>query len=288
MLAEVDAAQANLVTAMTPEIRWSFYLNDLSLTIPRTTRLTTHDRGQRRRRRPAGPAAPPTTSASHLSAQPTMGSITFTGKSTGLRRSRGLAAVTGPSGGYLEPVRAERRRRRRPGTRRHLLRRRVEHPAEPRGGVRPLPSRSRTVSDMTDDPKVDARGGAGGRADPGRWLVPAHLPEARRGRRPAGADRGSRRRQQLAGNRVERSSSSRTRTCPRSRLSSRHCRRRSRRHQTYRPTSASCRTSAGQSGVAFTSLTPAHAGDGRSGQRSPRPAPLWRPSRWRASTSTWS
>ena len=34
VLAEVDAAQANLVTAMTPEIRWSFYLNDLSLTIP--------------------------------------------------------------------------------------------------------------------------------------------------------------------------------------------------------------------------------------------------------------
>ena len=40
VLAEVDVAQANLVTAMTPEIRWSFYLNDLSLTIPRTTRLT--------------------------------------------------------------------------------------------------------------------------------------------------------------------------------------------------------------------------------------------------------
>src|SRR3954471_24435138 len=38
--ASVDTAQQNLATAMTPEIRWSFYLNDLSLTIPRTTRLS--------------------------------------------------------------------------------------------------------------------------------------------------------------------------------------------------------------------------------------------------------
>ncbi|HVQ88303.1 MAG TPA: hypothetical protein VMT88_08975 [Actinomycetes bacterium] len=41
VLGELDAAQASLVQAMTPEIRWSFYLNDLSLTIPDSTRLET-------------------------------------------------------------------------------------------------------------------------------------------------------------------------------------------------------------------------------------------------------
>jgi len=38
--AEVDAAEAALTTAMTPEVRFSFYLNDLSLGIPASTRLT--------------------------------------------------------------------------------------------------------------------------------------------------------------------------------------------------------------------------------------------------------
>ena len=37
--AAVTSAQQNLSTAMTPEIRWSFYLSDLSLTIPRNTRI---------------------------------------------------------------------------------------------------------------------------------------------------------------------------------------------------------------------------------------------------------
>jgi len=36
---EVTTAQTQLVTAMTPEVRWSFYLNDLSLTIPDGVRL---------------------------------------------------------------------------------------------------------------------------------------------------------------------------------------------------------------------------------------------------------
>ncbi|MEO8330303.1 MAG: hypothetical protein ABI586_09875, partial [Candidatus Nanopelagicales bacterium] len=39
VLAALDAAQASLVQAMTPEIRWSFYLNNLSLTVPNSSRL---------------------------------------------------------------------------------------------------------------------------------------------------------------------------------------------------------------------------------------------------------
>jgi len=39
--AEVAAAETNLSTAMAPEIRYSFYLSDLSLTIPESVRLTT-------------------------------------------------------------------------------------------------------------------------------------------------------------------------------------------------------------------------------------------------------
>jgi len=39
--AALAKGQADLVMAMSPEVRWSFYLNDLSLTIPSTVRLTT-------------------------------------------------------------------------------------------------------------------------------------------------------------------------------------------------------------------------------------------------------
>lgn len=38
--AELAQGQADLAVAMAPEVRWSFYLNDLSLTIPSTVRLT--------------------------------------------------------------------------------------------------------------------------------------------------------------------------------------------------------------------------------------------------------
>jgi Tfp pilus assembly protein PilN len=39
--AELAKAQADLETAMAPEVRWSFYLNDLSLTIPNNVRINT-------------------------------------------------------------------------------------------------------------------------------------------------------------------------------------------------------------------------------------------------------
>lgn len=39
--AQLAQGEANLSAAMAPEVRWSFYLNDLSLTIPSSVRLTT-------------------------------------------------------------------------------------------------------------------------------------------------------------------------------------------------------------------------------------------------------
>jgi Tfp pilus assembly protein PilN len=41
--AEVKASEDGLVVAMLPEIRWSFFLNDMSLTIPSSSRLVSLD-----------------------------------------------------------------------------------------------------------------------------------------------------------------------------------------------------------------------------------------------------
>ena len=94
--ASVDTAQQNLATAMTPEIRWSFYLNDLSLTIPRTTRLSSmtavNDAAAVQLAGAAALPAPAPTDATTTDGTTTTpapipvvantGSITFTGKST--------------------------------------------------------------------------------------------------------------------------------------------------------------------------------------------------------------
>ena len=97
--ASVETAQQNLATAMTPEIRWSFYLNDLSLTIPRTTRLSgmtaVNDAAATQlaggATLPGATTTPPTTSTTTTGTTTTpapapvvatMGSISFTGKST--------------------------------------------------------------------------------------------------------------------------------------------------------------------------------------------------------------
>jgi Tfp pilus assembly protein PilN len=95
--ASVETAQQNLATAMTPEIRWSFYLNDLSLTIPRTTRLSSmtavNDAAAAQlaggATLPAAPTTTTTTDGTTTTPAPTtapvvasMGSISFTGKST--------------------------------------------------------------------------------------------------------------------------------------------------------------------------------------------------------------
>jgi len=76
VLAARDAAQANLVQAMAPEVRWSFFLNDLSLTIPtgvRLSGLTATNAASNAQVAPGLPAVSPL-------GQPTMGLVDFQGK----------------------------------------------------------------------------------------------------------------------------------------------------------------------------------------------------------------
>jgi Tfp pilus assembly protein PilN len=89
---------------MAPEIRWSFYLNDLSLTIPKSTRLT-------------GMAAVNDAAAAQLSGDlsvaeggvvtplgyPTMGSISFSGKSEDFDAVASWLQSLARQNGYLEP-----------------------------------------------------------------------------------------------------------------------------------------------------------------------------------------
>ena len=78
--AQLEAARTNLATAMTPEIRWSFLLNDLSLTAPRTSRLTTLTAINTAAVSQTDPSAATglTTPTTPLGT-PAMGSVTFTG-----------------------------------------------------------------------------------------------------------------------------------------------------------------------------------------------------------------
>jgi len=122
--ASVETAQQNLATAMTPEIRWSFYLNDLSLTIPRTTRLSTMTAvNDAAAAQLAGgstlPAAPaPTTDGTTTDGTTTtpppvpvvanVGSITFSGKSTDFDAVaawlQSLTRVDGYSDPYVQSI----------------------------------------------------------------------------------------------------------------------------------------------------------------------------------------
>ena len=108
---QVDTAQANLVTAMTPEIRWSFYLNDLSLTIPKTTRLTTmtavNDAAAAQLAAGTTVAAPTTedTTGDATTVTPAlpMGSITFSGKSTDFNAVAAWLQTLSREAGFTNP-----------------------------------------------------------------------------------------------------------------------------------------------------------------------------------------
>ncbi|MFL6181624.1 MAG: hypothetical protein ACJ73J_04895, partial [Actinomycetes bacterium] len=125
--ASVDTAQQNLATAMTPEIRWSFYLNDLSLTIPRTTRLSSMTAvNDAAAVQLAGAAALPapaptdgtttdgtttdgtTTTPAPIPVVANTGSITFTGKSTDFdavaARLQSLTRVEGYSDPFVQTI----------------------------------------------------------------------------------------------------------------------------------------------------------------------------------------
>ena len=72
---QVDAKKAMLVQAMSPEVRWSYYLNDLSLRIPDhvwLTNLTATETGATAAPSAAAAGAP-------ALAQPGIGTVTFSG-----------------------------------------------------------------------------------------------------------------------------------------------------------------------------------------------------------------
>lgn len=104
VLAAVDAAQANLMTAMTPEIRWSFYLNDMSLTIPRTTRLATMTAvNTEAAAQLDGGLVPVEGAAVTPLGSATIGSVTFSGRSTDFDAVAAWLQSLARQDGYLEP-----------------------------------------------------------------------------------------------------------------------------------------------------------------------------------------
>jgi len=103
VLAAVGTAQVNLETAMTPEIRWSFYLNDLSLTIPRSTRLSSMTAvNDAAAAQLAGTLATTATVVTPMGQVP-MGSITFSGKSTDFDAVAAWLQSLAKQKGYMEP-----------------------------------------------------------------------------------------------------------------------------------------------------------------------------------------
>jgi Tfp pilus assembly protein PilN len=103
VLAEVDTAQANLETAMTPEIRWSFYLNDLSLTIPRSTRLPSMTAVNDAAAAQLTGSLSTTDQVATPLGQLSTGSITFTGVSTDFDAVAAWLQSLARQQGYLEP-----------------------------------------------------------------------------------------------------------------------------------------------------------------------------------------
>jgi Tfp pilus assembly protein PilN len=100
---EVDAAQSDLVTAMTPEIRWSFFLNDLSLTMPKTNRLKTATFVNTAAAAQVDPAAALTPTVTPLG-EPAMGTATFTGRATGFDAVAAWLQTLAKSKAYSTPT----------------------------------------------------------------------------------------------------------------------------------------------------------------------------------------
>jgi len=98
---EVQAAQAALVTAMQPEIRWSFFMNDLSLTIPKSSRLVSMTA--------TNAAAALQLDGTTLPAptqlgQSTMGTVTFDSKTTSYNGAASWLQSLAHTNGYIEPT----------------------------------------------------------------------------------------------------------------------------------------------------------------------------------------
>lgn len=102
VLGAVQVAQTNLVTASAPEIRWSFYLNDLSLTIPSTSRLTAMTAvNQLAAVQVTGPSAEASTTVTPLGAA-SVGSVSFSSRTTDLDAIAAWLQSLSRQDGYIE------------------------------------------------------------------------------------------------------------------------------------------------------------------------------------------
>jgi Tfp pilus assembly protein PilN len=100
----VRTAQTNLVTASAPEIRWSFYLNDLSLTIPSTSRIVSMTAvNQLAAAQITGPTAETTVGVTPLGAT-SVGSVAFSSRTTDLDAIASWLQSLARQDGYIEPT----------------------------------------------------------------------------------------------------------------------------------------------------------------------------------------
>ena len=101
----LSAAQQNLATAMTPEIRWSFYLNDLGLIMPKSSRLATLTATNTAAAVQLDPAlATGLTTTTTPSGTPTMGNIVFTGSAIDFDAVASWLQSIGKQKGLVDPT----------------------------------------------------------------------------------------------------------------------------------------------------------------------------------------
>jgi type IV pilus assembly protein PilN len=104
--ADLARYEADLTVAMGPEVRWSFYLNDLSLSIPSSVRLTSMNVVQPVPSQAAGatatvPGTPPVTSPLGT---PGIATITFEGKATSYDAVASWLQMLAKQKGYTDPT----------------------------------------------------------------------------------------------------------------------------------------------------------------------------------------
>lgn len=99
--AELAKAQTDLTKAMAPEVRWSFYLNDLSLTIPSSVRLTTMTVTEPVPTEAVVDGTPPVVSPLGT---PGIATITFEGKATSYDAVASWLQMLAKQKGYTDPT----------------------------------------------------------------------------------------------------------------------------------------------------------------------------------------
>ena len=102
--AQVTSAEDALVTAMTPEIRWSYLMNDMSLAIPSTSRLITWTATNTAAAAQVGSTTTTAPTTTLAPAEESMGSVTYKGSvhkfedaATWLNSLAGQSSYTDPT-----------------------------------------------------------------------------------------------------------------------------------------------------------------------------------------------